>query len=626
MSKDSRPLHRTGWRRDIQGLRAIAVLIVIAYHAELPIPGGFVGVDVFFVISGFVITLLLLRQSSKPIVVQLRGFWAGRIRRILPALSVVVVASLVMSALIEDPSGAQQQTVKTAITALLMVSNVFLERSGTNYFLDPTYVNPLLNTWSLGVEEQFYLLFPLIVVAALSWHRRRTSALTFILGLIVVLSLMWCVFTSFTSTTLPFIQDAGTFAFYSVTTRAWQFGAGALLALGSAAGVSINQYARNTLGVVGLALITTAMLLLDSNQVYPGLLALLPTLGAVALISAGLGGSWFATGPLQSSFAQFIGDRSYSLYLWHWPLLVFAGILFANNPWGIFGALLLTFICASATYRWVENPFRFATNKRMATLGGISLVVIGLLMAAAFAQAVKVGWWQSWTLGAHQAMQRDCDNPPIDPERCAWGPEGGRPFVLVVGDSQAWASGDAVIEAATSKGGSVVIASFNNCPFTAGLGSAEGSCEAWQADVMQYITDAQPDVVIVANATYGGGITPQLTDSIMSEIDEAGAKPVVLLNPPDAGDDVRRSLLIAPPGNRTRPLTERQFSTTDVSKLREQWGNDSIIDPFDALCDETQCAIAVNGSEFYTDNNHLSIDGARLLVPYVARSISSDGH
>jgi len=613
---------RAGWRPDIQGLRALAVLLVIAYHAGLPIPGGFIGVDVFFVISGYVITLLLLRQRFSQKNNRLRRFWAGRIRRILPALATVVIATLLLSALLEDPSGAQQQTGKTAIAALLMVSNIFLERSGTNYFLEPTYLNPLLNTWSLGVEEQFYLLFPLILFMLFRWSKRTLRSLSLVLAFIITGSFALSVFTTFSTRALPFIPNPESFAFYSVTTRAWQFGVGALLAVLAMKGLSLTQSWRSAMGLAGLALVTVAAFALDSAEPYPGFAALLPTVGTAGLISAGIGGGWVGTRALDSRFTQFIGDRSYSLYLWHWPLLVFAGIAFENQLIGTLVALSLAMVLSMATYSWIENPFRFAEQRKLATAGGLGLIVVGLAVSWGFAQAVKFGWWQPWTLGAHQAMQRDCDNPPLDADRCRWGGGGEGPLVLVVGDSQAWASGDAVIESVEDLGGSTVISSYNNCPFTAGLDSPQGGCTDWQESILDFIANQQPDAVVIANATYSGGITAQLASDTMSTVAALGASPIFLLNPPGADGQVRRSLLLSPPPDRSLPPSESQFTESEVDQLRTTWGASAIVDPRDVLCTDSQCTVARSGTEYYTDGNHLSVDGAALLKPKFSEALA----
>lgn len=610
-----------GWRPDIQGLRALAVLLVVAYHADLPVPGGFVGVDIFFVISGFVITLLLLREWTKEPHYRLRRFWGARVRRILPVLAVVVLTVLLLSALFEDPSGAQQQTVRTAVASLLMVSNIYLERSGNNYFLEPSYVNPLLNTWSLGVEEQFYVLFPLLFVILVYRSRGKLQAFVFGLSVLTVLSFALNLALTYSVRSFPLIPSPETFAFFSVTTRAWQFSLGALLAVVAFKKVRITHTVRQILGLSGSVLIVIGAFAITSSTPYPGIASLVPTLGTVGLVAAGIGGNWSGTSLLSSRFSTFIGDRSYSIYLWHWPLLVFAGLIDTDSITGVVLALVLTLLLSMATYRWVENPFRFARGRQRATFLALGLVVVGLAAGAAVGQAVKFGWGQSWTLGAHQAMQRDCDNPPIDPVRCRWGPEGQGPEVLVVGDSQAWASGDAVIQATARLGGSTVITAYNNCPFTAGVLPADGGCAEWQMDVLNYIDSRKPDAVVVATATYSGGISSSVANKTMVEISRRGSRPIFLMNPPGAPSGARNSLLLAPASNRSEPLGPAQFTIEEIANLRDEWGDGAIINPFDRLCDELQCFVAKDGVEYYTDGNHLSVDGAALLTPLFQTAI-----
>lgn len=612
------------WRPDIQGLRALAVVLVIAYHAGLPLPGGFIGVDVFFVISGFLITSLLVRGHANQGSLRLGRFWAARVRRILPALSVVVITVLVLSALLEDPSGAQQQTVKTAVATMLMVSNVFLERSGFEYFTDPAYVNPLLNMWSLAVEEQFYVVFPLLLVLFLTVpaFRGRLGTAGLLLAVCAISSFVWAVAMSFGLVSVPLVSDPQNFAFYSVTTRAWEFAVGAALAAWALGPASLSRRIRETLGWLGLLAIGMTATLLTPGTPFPGLVAVLPVAGSAAMIAAGTGGTWSGTDLLGSRPMTFVGDRSYSLYLWHWPLIVFAELVFGSS-WLVMGAtLLLTFAASMASFRWVEQPFRSGSASiRTRTAGAAALALCALALALGSAQAVKFGWGQSWALGAHAAIQRDCDSPPLDAERCRWSPTDPRGTVLLVGDSQAWAVGDAVVASASTLGFATVISAHNNCPFTAGLLEQEQGCAAWQDQVGDYIKQARPTAVIIANAPYGGRITPALADQTMTAVQGLGSTPIWLLNPPGAGDNVRKSLLLAPAPTRSEPRPPGQFSQEELSALHLRWGSLSILDPFEALCSSSSCQVARDGVEYYTDGNHLSVDGASLLITQIVRAL-----
>lgn len=597
---------------------------MVAYHVGLPLGGGFIGVDIFFVISGFVITGLFLRHQDRDGSLRLRTFWAGRVRRILPALSVVVVAVLLLSTLLENPSGAQQQTFKTAIATMLMVSNVFLERSGVNYFVDATYTNPLLNMWSLAVEEQFYVILPLLLLAALVLTRSRPRRpwLALLLAGVAVASFAWGVVTSYSMISIRGLASPEAFAFFSVTTRTWEFAVGAGVAVWAWRGCGLAPRLREWTGWIGFLLIALALVTLSPEVPFPGFAALGPVVGTALVIAAGTSGQWTGSRLLSTSSAIYVGDRSYSLYLWHWPMIVFAELVFGFSWLVMAGAVTLALLLSMATYTWVEQPFRDGTAAPMRrTIGAASLAVLTLVLAVAAGQGVKYGWGQSWTLGAHEAMRRDCDVPPLDPERCRWGPDRSSGTVLVVGDSQAWAVGDAVIEAAESLGMSTVISAHNNCPFTAGELPQEGECADWQQEVLNYISSAKPTTVLIANAAYGGTMTPALVDQVMADVQERGSVPLWLLNPPGAGDDVRTSLLIEPPPDRTSPRPEPQFQPGELAQLRHQWGAWSFISPEDALCGGDRCLVAVSGVEHYTDGNHLSVDGAALLEPQIRRSL-----
>ena len=614
------------WRPDIQGMRALAVLLVIAYHADLPVIGGFIGVDVFFVISGFVITSLLVRRQVAGQERPLRAFWAGRVRRILPALSVVVFAVLVFSILFEDPSGAQQQTIQTAIATMLMVVNVYFERSGIDYFVDPTYVNPLLNMWSLAVEEQFYLVFPLVLLGALALTRNRRARLALpavALGVLGALSFSLSLSASFGALPALMSPNSQTFAFFSMSTRAWEFAAGAGVALWATVPRVMDGRVRNGVGWLGLALVLGAACLLPSGVPFPGFAAIVPVAGAAALLVAGTGANWGGTRLLTVAPMQWVGDRSYSLYLWHWPVFVFAGLLLGES-WPVLAlALILTFGLSMITFRWVEQPFRHSSRRpawRTLAAGGTAVTVLGLAVLAG--QGVKVGWGQSWTLGAHEGIRRDCDTPPIDPERCRWGPADATGIVLVVGDSQAWAVADAVIDAAAPRGRATVLTAFNNCPFTAGVLPQDGPCGEWQQDVLDYIHEARPDRVIVANATYGG-VSASLIDDVMVAVHAAGSTPVWLLNPPGAAGGARKSLLLAPAADRSIPRPQSELTAADLDSLRAQWGESAVVDPYSVMCKGETCAVASQGVEYYTDSNHLSVDGASLLVPLLIRALES---
>ncbi|GAA4368790.1 acyltransferase family protein [Nocardioides caricicola] len=364
MSPTTTPSHN---RLDIQGLRAIAVLAVVADHAGLSgFTGGYVGVDVFFVVSGFLITGLLLRESERDGRISLTGFYARRARRILPAATLVLVA-IVTYATLELSYRAVQRITTDAAWAAVFLSNVRFSRLGTDYFAEGLPPSPVQHYWSLAVEEQFYLVWPLLLILLLLVARRRLDVVAGVLGLLCAASLAWSVVLTGSDETA---------AYFSSLTRAWELGIGALLALAGARLTNLGRAPRLVLGWAGLAAIALAVWTFDAATPFPGFHALLPVLGTAALIAAGTGS---ATGGATGAGASagralsitplpWIGDLSYSIYLWHWPVLVYGA---AHAGTGVL--LALTLLLSLASYHLVENPFRNGRWFRGSTRRGLVL-------------------------------------------------------------------------------------------------------------------------------------------------------------------------------------------------------------------------------------------------------------
>jgi len=308
-------------RTDIQGLRALAVGMVILAHAGIPVAaGGFIGVDVFFVISGFLITSLLLREVQRSSTISIRGFYERRARRILPAGTVVLVVTVLYAALTfsADRVGS---IAGDAVWSSVFLANVHYAVDGTDYFAagDPS---PLQHFWSLAVEEQFYLLWPLLVLAIVVVVRRRsryvpfTRLVTVAVIAIIVGSLVWSMIETAVSPST---------AYFSTPARAYELAAGALLATITAAGTRVPAWLtgplRGMLGWAGFFALVVMMVLWDDRTPIPGTLASLVVLATAAMLVSGIGDVRGAGRMLSVRPVRFIGDISYSLYLWHWPLL-----------------------------------------------------------------------------------------------------------------------------------------------------------------------------------------------------------------------------------------------------------------------------------------------------------------
>ena len=314
-------------RADVQGLRALAVLLVVGYHAGLPLPSGFAGVDVFFVISGFVITATLVRELAGTGRLRLGAFYARRVRRLLPALTVVLVFVAAVGVL-GSPIAAQKTAGLTGIAASLFSANFYLYHLGSGYFDVSAGLNPLLHTWTLGVEEQFYLVFPALLLA--SWKLGRRALAVVAVGGATALS-FYLAYRYALAFPVGGVHDPQRFGFYASPSRAWEFGAGSLVALGVPLFRRIPFGLTDVVAAAGLAWLVVGLLVLDGRGVpSAGETALLVT-GVALLLVAGSGhGSLVARG-LGARPAVWIGDLSYSWYLWHWPLIVFARALWPGS-------------------------------------------------------------------------------------------------------------------------------------------------------------------------------------------------------------------------------------------------------------------------------------------------------
>ena len=385
---------RARFRPDIEGLRAVAVLAVVLFHAQIPgLDGGFIGVDVFFVISGFLITGLLWRETSTTGTVRLRTFYGARARRLLPAAALVGIITLITAAALL-PLGQARAVMGDGIASALYVSNLWFILADVSYFDAAGHLppSPFQHYWSLGVEEQFYLLWaPIFLVIAWVIRRRNRarrlradpspSPRPYFVVLVVIASVSFGL-----SLLITYVMPA--VAFFSLPTRAWQLAVGGILALTATRWRGLPHRGAVTLGWFGLVLILLASTLLSEATLYPGVAALLPTLGTALVIAAGCAlpeqgcGRLLGLAPMRA-----LGRVSYSWYLWHWPVLIFAPLLM-GHPLGIVEsstAALLSLGLAALTLRYVENPVRYAPGIRDSS--GRSLG----LGAAATAATVCVG-------------------------------------------------------------------------------------------------------------------------------------------------------------------------------------------------------------------------------------------
>ncbi len=367
-----RPAH---FRPDIEGLRAIAVLAVLLFHMQVPgFGGGYTGVDIFNVISGFLITGLLVRELGATGRVDLPTFYFRRARRLLPAALTVIVVTLIASAFILSPIRFPSVAGDGAASAFY-VANIRFAVEGTDYLASAADPSPYQHFWSLGVEEQFYLVWPLLVWAAA--RLVGVSRVGWVLGAVVVASFA-CSYV-LTDVSAPW-------AFFSLPTRAWQLGAGGLVAIGIARWVP--RRALPAVGITGLALVVAGVTLLNESVPYPGTAALIPTLGTMMLIVATSDAAGRLARVLGSWLPRSIGGISYSVYLWHWPLLILVPIALSDDSLAlrlVLGAASIG--CAIVSTKVIEAPFRFGRIARAPALRGVATGLAASLLVGTTALA-----------------------------------------------------------------------------------------------------------------------------------------------------------------------------------------------------------------------------------------------
>jgi len=516
------------FREDIQGLRGVAVLSVVLYHTNLALPGGFLGVDVFFVISGYVVTLQMMRHLSCNGVLSLADFYSRRIRRLVPIYLFVIVATIPLTVIFLSPFGEQQEAFSTVRWSAFLVSNYQL-------MLDDSYqnlvANPFRHLWSLSVEEQFYLVLPPLFAATLlmRWKLGSMQRLVRLAPLVLVVLISGAsLMHALNITQFGGSEGAQRWAFFSMPTRLWELGAGVVLAL-----VSLNWLANRRMfgeiaAAAGLITLAFCFVLVDSVSGHPGPVAVV-TVGAASLLVITGGRSRVVGGFLRLRPLTYLGDVSYGWYLWHWPLIVFAALIFPDSRSALAGAALLSLLVAAATYQLIENPIRLMASLRggraaMLFVGSVASIFILSLVGDRLAgtglglgqvEQVEFDFTREFELdqrggnmdgacflrilpakldvplfGDVNAINRDCSND-LDVRETD---------VLLLGDSTALAASDGVFEAGRLEDSRVVAFTAAGCPTfgSAPLNTYEG-CLAVQDTYRRLVRELKPRLVVLVN-------------------------------------------------------------------------------------------------------------------------------
>ncbi len=665
------------YRPDIDGLRAIAILAVVFYHAGFPgFPGGFVGVDVFFVISGFLITRLLFDEASSTGGVSLGAFYARRVRRLMPASLIVVAATLLLGAFFVPPGfDGAFRLADSAIATALFVSNFFFFTITGGYFGPLAFDMPLLHTWSLAVEEQYYLVWPLLMLLVFRFAKTPHSSgamrgrVIWILGALLLASLALSVVTT---------PDHPNFAFYLLPTRVWEFAIGGIAGLAGAAFYERARPYAQVLAILGLGMIVYSIIALDHRTSFPGSAAMLPVFGTAILIVGMTANDRVVVARLLASGPMvFVGLLSYSFYLWHWPLLSLYRIYSLGARDLVANAVLvaLAFLLAWLSYVSIENPIRsrrpWVFGRIRSTLiagGGISLITVSMafgLMAWNDHQRSSGVDAPSWAaIGDHSPYRDVCSingEKPIDVlprDTCIHGPDPRHPRVVLWGDSHADhimpmlmdAYSEIAVYQLTMPGCAPVIGYESRVPF------APTYCADFNRRVLEEIRELKQTGLegVVLSARWPSyllhqspAVADQMQGSIAPDENEiAQARPAMQAAFDATLDSLERLglrvIVVAPTPELIYPAPQcvalrgaehcevgRSINevwlgdtTAALAEVVERHPNTHFAQLMDFFCDAESCPAALNGNILYLDDDHITATTARDLGRFLSTDLA----
>ena len=633
--------HRFGYRAEIDGLRAVAVVAVVVFHAVPSwLPGGFVGVDVFFVISGYLITSLLAAEHGATGRLDVGAFFARRVCRLLPTLLTVVTATVALSVWLGPAGDFGFRVAESASASLLFVANVYFHLTSGGYFDGPTDQMPLLHLWSLGVEEQFYLLFPIVLVFLL--RRGRETARNSIL-LACVLSF------AAAEATMPLQPQA---SFYVMPLRFWELGVGAMLAL-----VPRRDLGPTTAGwltTIGLVVIASATWWRGTIEHFPASGALPAISGSMLVLAATHGSTPGGAGVLlRSRPLVAIGLVSYGFYLWHWPLLAIDRAAMLGEPPASRRVLfcLVALLLATATYRWVERPARSALSlrpRRVLQLAGV-VIMTGLVTLHLAARDLETPSVVAMLAAAARADRpeslRECHYDvfarveTLKPPSCQ--SRSGPAELALWGDSHALAWQPFAWELARSQGVAGRMMTMDSCTpvrrFSAERSDAPAhreNCQRFNAMAIDEMQRGDYRTVIIAARWLGlfpqepgigsaRGRRPMPPAVVERELEAAigalaGVPEILLMMPPpesphDAYGCIasRREQQCAQ--TRVDVESKRRKTRAVLVAIASRHRNVTVVDPIDFFCDADACPLRRDELVFYWDDNHVSATASRAF-------------
>lgn len=632
------------YRADIDGLRAVAVLSVLAYHAvSRYFPGGYIGVDVFFVISGYLITGIIMREIEKN-EFSLARFYERRIRRIYPALFAMLFFTIVATSILYD-AYVFKDFSESVLATTFFFSNIYFWMQ-TGYFEGDALLKPLLHTWSLAVEEQYYIVFPLLMAILARYFKPKI--LQILIG-IAAISFLGSIYV---------VGNNPSDAFYLPHLRAWELLVGSILALNPVSSIS-NSILRNMLSMTGLGMIVIPVFMYSPETPFPGVAAAIPVLGTAFIIYSGIGEAILVNKLLSMPPLVFIGKISYSLYLWHWPLIQFATYYSIKKITRIELVALLFATLAVSVLSWklIEQPFRASIPQKrphvFLSAAGVMGITAAMGLFIFFMDGLPIRF------AKHQVYEdkeiyTECDfrynNNNL--QFCPIGDVSKKPSFLLWGDSHAASIGPGVDVSASGKSVSGLLAFNPVCAPLLGItANRKSNCVEFNDVTLEYI-ESHPELTTVILAgrwaymaegvgykesgkiklvdtlseSSKSGITAILFERGLTRTVEQllalGRRVVIVSQVPEVRHDVPSSLSIAQRTARDvneiiAPTLEQYLSRNEkvfwvINSVQADY-DVQVIDPWKALCDEQRCLVAVEDTPIYVDAHHLSTFGSEYI-------------
>lgn len=599
----------------IQSLRGLSVALVILYHFGTMLPSGFIGVDIFFVISGYVVTNSSWTIASLSLRRYLYAFYSKRINRLIPTLLVFLLFCGILNILFVSPNqGLQQWNVKVGISSLFGLSNFFIPTVTGDYFSIYSKDLLYLHTWSLGVEIQVYILMSVLIYLLL--RRQRNAHVLLILIALFMLSITFDLWQSLFS-----LPSVFTNFYFGTLGRIWEFILGMLAAFFLK---NTTQLTRRPFPEIAKFLPTVIMLLLALAALLPAdfylesrIRFLVPTILALTfVIVVEMTNEDSHRKSMGQSFLCYLGDRSYSLYLYHYPIYVILvkSLLFQETLFTHLICFILSLFAAEASFRYVETKklISEASRKSNRVISAfVSVLVIHLTLGFTVSRGVNTGW----SLPAVQAIARECEggdaiNLPTVEERCTW--NYGRRFqIALIGDSLAWSTSESLIQLSRENHGLLHLISKNGCAATLPLAASNPTCNEWRNDLIEYINSKNLDHLFIAN-NFVDSFNKSEFAEFLTRIDLESNSITVILPGPFGDSRSERMFLTYSLVQSTRYVARPELM--DLSQLRSELRRVGIlgvetIDLRDEFCGSKSCLIAENGREYFLYGNHLSNNG-----------------